>query len=123
MDFALNKIDKFVDNLKTIDEEMNELKRKQEDLNALKEDTESRRSLHPRKKLKKEVELWFRNVERINDQIQELEQKIGERYVVSRGFLKGDVLKKKQEVEELLEQGKFPDGLVVVDNPGWLCCG
>ncbi|XVF78196.1 hypothetical protein PTKIN_Ptkin14bG0110700 [Pterospermum kingtungense] len=103
---------------------MKDLKRKLEELNALKEDTESRRSTelpHPRKKLKKEVELWFTNVERINAEILDLEQKFGESNVLSRGWgsLIANVLKKRQELEELLQQGKFQNGLVA-DNPGWI---
>ncbi|XVF78229.1 hypothetical protein PTKIN_Ptkin14bG0113500 [Pterospermum kingtungense] len=102
-----------------LDKKMNDLKRKLEGLNALKENTESTTELHPRKKLKKEVELWLRDVERINGEIQDLERKIGESNVVSRGFLKGDVLKKINEVEELFQQGKSQDRLVV-DNPEWI---
>ncbi|XVF78188.1 hypothetical protein PTKIN_Ptkin14bG0109800 [Pterospermum kingtungense] len=120
MDFFLNKIDKFWDNVTLFDEKVKDLKRKREQLNSLKE-TESRRSmeLHPRKQLKKEVELWFRNVERINGEIVDLDQKIEGSNVVSRGSLTGNVLKKIEEVEELLQHGKFPDGLVV-GNPGWI---
>ena len=101
--------------------EMNDLKRKLEGLNALKEDIESRMSteLHPRKKLKKEVELWFRNVEWINSEILELQQKFGESNFVSAGFLKGNVFKKIEEVEELFQQGKGHVSLVV-DNTGWI---
>ncbi|XVF78199.1 hypothetical protein PTKIN_Ptkin14bG0111000 [Pterospermum kingtungense] len=104
---------------------MKDLKKKQEELYALKVDMESRRNteLHPRKKLKREVELWLRNVERINDEIPDLEQKIAESNAASRGWgsLAGNVLKTKQEVEELIsQQGNFHDGLVV-DNPaGWI---
>ncbi|XVF78064.1 hypothetical protein PTKIN_Ptkin14bG0098200 [Pterospermum kingtungense] len=100
---------------------MNDLKRKLEGLNARKEDTESsmRRELHPRKKLKKEVEWWFKNVERINIEIQDLQQRFAESNVISRGFLKEDVLKKIQEVEELFQQGTFRDSSAV-DDSGWV---
>ncbi|XVF78250.1 hypothetical protein PTKIN_Ptkin14bG0115600 [Pterospermum kingtungense] len=121
MDFLLSKIDTSWAAPTNLTEKMNDLKRKLEGLNALKEDMESGTSteLHPRKKLKKEVELWLRNVERINNEIQDLEQKIRESNVVSGGFRKGNVLKKIQEVEELFQQGKCQDSLVV-DNPGWI---
>ncbi|XVF78194.1 hypothetical protein PTKIN_Ptkin14bG0110400 [Pterospermum kingtungense] len=124
MDFGLNMAGKIYDNVTTTHEKMKELKRRLEELNALKEDTESRRStqlLHPRKRLKKEVELWFTNVERINSEILDLEQKVEESNAVSRGWgsLTANLLKKKQEVEELLQQGKFRDSLVV-DNPVWI---
>ncbi|XVF78216.1 hypothetical protein PTKIN_Ptkin14bG0112500 [Pterospermum kingtungense] len=121
MDFFLGKICEFWDTPTNLDKKMNDLKRKLERLNAAKEDTESRMSieLHPKKKLKKEVDLWFRNVERINDEIRYLQQEFGEKNVVSRGFLKRNVCKKMQEFEELFQQGKFHDTLVV-DNPGWI---
>ncbi|XP_022734562.1 probable disease resistance protein At1g61300 isoform X2 [Durio zibethinus] len=121
MDFLLNKFDESWDTPTNLDEKMKDLKRKQAELNALKGDTKSRTTaeLHPRKKLKKEVELWLENVERINGEIQDLEQKIGENSFASRGFLKGNVLKKIQEVDELYQRGKFPNSLVV-DNPGWI---
>ncbi|XVF78076.1 hypothetical protein PTKIN_Ptkin14bG0099400 [Pterospermum kingtungense] len=118
MDFLLSKIDESWDISTNLADKMNNLKRKLERLNALKEDTESRTraELHPRKKLKKEVELWLTNVKRINGEIQDLEQKLGESSVVSRGFLKGNVFKKTQEVEALFEWGKLQDSLVVDDN-------
>ncbi|XVF78195.1 hypothetical protein PTKIN_Ptkin14bG0110500 [Pterospermum kingtungense] len=121
MDFVLTKIDESWGSKNYLDEKMNYLKRKLEELNAVKEDMESRTSteLHPRKKLKKEVELWFTNVERINHEIEDLKQKIQERNIVTCGFLKGDVLKKIQEVEELFPRGRFQDSLVV-DNPEWI---
>ncbi|XVE50280.1 hypothetical protein DITRI_Ditri01bG0149700 [Diplodiscus trichospermus] len=120
MDFLITKIDESWDTPANLVGKMNDLKQKLEELNALKEDTMSRTSmeLHPRKKLKKEVELWFRNVERLNSEIQELDQKFEESNVVSRGFLKGIVFKKIEEVEEL-KKGKFHDSLVV-DDPGWI---
>ena len=120
MDFVLNKIDEWWDTPANLDEKMTDLKRKLEGLNALKEDTKSRSTeLHPRKKLKKEVELWFRNVARINGEILELQQKFGESNFVSGGFLKGNVFKKIEEVEELFQQGKGHVSLVV-DNLGWI---
>ena len=101
---------------------MNELKRKLEELNALKEDkyTESRSvELHPRKKLKTEVDLWFRSVERINGEIHDLQQKIEDSNFLFRGFRKGNVLKKILEVEELIQRGKFDDSFAA-ENSGWI---
>ncbi|XP_017979714.1 PREDICTED: disease resistance protein RFL1-like [Theobroma cacao] len=109
MDFLLNKIDKHLDNHRSLDQNMKDLKRKLEDLNAMKEDTESRNrvELHPGKKLKKEVHLWLGNVERKNGEIQNLEQIVAESSTVSRGFHTENVLKMIKEVEELLQQGEF----------------
>ncbi|XVF78142.1 hypothetical protein PTKIN_Ptkin14bG0105500 [Pterospermum kingtungense] len=122
MEFLFTKIVEWWDTPKSLDEKMKGLKRKLEELNAVKVDMESSMSseLHPRKKLKKEVDLWFTNVERINHEIQDLEKKIGESYFFLRGvYYKGNVLKKIQEVENLYQRGKSHDSLVV-DNSGWI---
>ncbi|XP_022764175.1 probable disease resistance protein At1g61300 [Durio zibethinus] len=123
MDFSLSKMDELGDIPTNFVEEMNDFKRKLEGLNALKENIESRMGrdleLHPRKKPKKVVELWLRNVETINGEIQDLEQKFDEGSVVSRGFLIANVFKKMQEAEELLQQGQFHNSLVV-DDLGWI---
>ncbi|XP_017979711.1 PREDICTED: disease resistance protein RFL1-like [Theobroma cacao] len=89
-------------------------------LNGQKEDTTSRikAELHPRKKVKKEVELWVENAERINVEIQNLESEVEAGSFLSCGFLGKNVRKKIEEVEELLEKGRFSDGLVV-DDPSW----
>ncbi|XP_021287350.1 probable disease resistance protein At4g27220 [Herrania umbratica] len=121
MDIAMNTIVKHCDNHRSLDQNMKNLRRKLKNLNALKEDTESkmRAEMQPRKKLKKQVHLWLGNVERINGEIQNLEQEVEESRAILRGFHTENVLKKKQEVDELLQQGKFDQGLVV-DDCTWI---
>ncbi|EOY12889.1 Nbs-lrr resistance protein [Theobroma cacao] len=121
METVGNMVVKYWDNHRSLDQKMIDLKRKLVDLNALKQDVESRKraELHPRKKLKSQVDVWFRNVERINDEIQNLDQRVAQSISISRGFCMEDVLKKIQEVEELLQQGKFDQGLVV-DDLTWI---
>ncbi|KAE8674460.1 Detected protein of confused Function [Hibiscus syriacus] len=122
MDFVLNVAGKQYDNYKSVDPDMKDLKRKLKGLNGLKEDTESimRSELHPRKKPKVEVQIWFENVERVNGEVQDLEERIGESNAFTRGFHREDVSKSIKEVEELInQQGRFHGGLVV-DNPQWI---
>ncbi|XP_022722320.1 probable disease resistance protein At1g61300 [Durio zibethinus] len=122
MDFLANTIFTLLDNLCNHDQNLVILKRKLVVLNAVKEDNESKKSveLQPRKKLKKEVEIWFQNVERINGEIlNDLENEVRGSSLLSRGFLGEKVLKRIQEVEELLQQGKSYDGLVI-DDPQWI---
>ncbi|XP_017980478.1 PREDICTED: probable disease resistance protein At4g27220 [Theobroma cacao] len=121
MDFVLNKVDKHWDNHRSFDQNLITLKRKLEGLNALKEDTESRMrpELLPSKKLKKEVHLWLKNIERINGEIQNLEQRVEKTPIFLCGFHTENVLKKIHEVEELLQQGRFDQGLVV-DEFTWI---
>ncbi|KAK8272425.1 hypothetical protein V6Z12_D11G331100, partial [Gossypium hirsutum] len=121
MDFVLNKIDKQLDNHRSLDQHLNDLKRKVTELNGVKEDTDSRinAELQPRKKLKTEVQIWLENVERINGEVQKFNEQIGESITLTRGFHADDVLKRTREVEELIQQGKFQEGLVV-DHPQWI---
>ncbi|TYG96234.1 hypothetical protein ES288_A11G332700v1 [Gossypium darwinii] len=102
---------------KGIDQNVNNLKRKRDELNGQKEDVESRikSELRPRKKVKKEVDLWIENVKRINGEIPNLESKVRGSSFFPRGFLVKNVRKKEEEVEELLEKGRFSDDLVVND--------
>ncbi|TYG47479.1 hypothetical protein ES288_D11G342000v1 [Gossypium darwinii] len=121
MEFALNKIDKHWDNNRSLNQHMNDLKRKVRELNGVKEDINSRMKaeLQPRKKLKREVHIWLENVERINGEVQNLNERIGESSTLTRGFHADDVLKRTREVEELIQQGKFQEDLVV-DHPQWI---
>ncbi|XVF78136.1 hypothetical protein PTKIN_Ptkin14bG0105200 [Pterospermum kingtungense] len=120
MEFLVTKLSEWWDFPKNLDEKMKGLKRKLDVLNALKEDMESSRTteLHPRKKQKKEVDLWITNVESLNKEIEDLEKEIGESNFLFRGFYKGNVLKKIQQVEDLYQQGKSHDSLLA-DNSGW----
>ncbi|KAE8667804.1 Detected protein of confused Function [Hibiscus syriacus] len=117
MDYVLNKIDKHLENHRSLDQHLNDLKRKLKDLDSLKEDAESRMSteLRPTKKLKTEVQMWLENVERIDGEARKLDGRIGESRALARGFHSDDVLKMVREVEELIQQGKFHEGLVVDD--------
>ncbi|KAK9016769.1 hypothetical protein V6N11_079263 [Hibiscus sabdariffa] len=97
-------------------------KRKLEELNGLKEDIESIMSteLQPRKKLKAEVQLWLKYVEKINGEVQDLDGKIGESNALTRGFHAEDVSRRVREVEELIYQRRKFHGGLVVDNPQWI---
>ncbi|PPR97979.1 hypothetical protein GOBAR_AA22687 [Gossypium barbadense] len=100
MGLALNKIDKHWDNNRSLNQHMNDLKRKVMELNGVKEDIDSRMKaeLQPRKKLKTEVQIWLENVERINGEVQKLNEQIGESSTLTRGFHADDVLKRTREV-------------------------
>ncbi|XP_039022275.1 putative disease resistance protein At3g15700 [Hibiscus syriacus] len=100
-----------------IDRNVDNLKRKRDRLNGQKDDTTSRikAELRPRERVKKEVELWLENVDRIDGEISNLESKVGASGFFSLGFLVKDVCKKEEEVDELIEKGGFSDALVVDD--------
>ncbi|MBA0599283.1 hypothetical protein Gorai_005510 [Gossypium raimondii] len=75
--------------------------------------------LRSRKKLKRDVQIWLEDVERIDGEIQSLDGRIGKSSAITRGFRAEDVLKMLKEVEEHIQKGKFHEGLVV-DNPQWI---
>ncbi|GMN67258.1 hypothetical protein TIFTF001_036324, partial [Ficus carica] len=97
-----------------------------EELNCRKQDRESRmmeelllEERRPRKKQKKEVELWFGKVEKINGEIRTIEQRVEQGKYLSRASLGKVVFEKIGVVEELHRKGIFPDGLVeAVSNSG-----
>ncbi|KAK8633457.1 hypothetical protein V6N13_014303 [Hibiscus sabdariffa] len=76
--------------------------------------------LQPRKKLKAEVQLWLKYVEKINGEVQDLDGKIGESNALTRGFHAEDVSRRVREVEELIYQRRKFHGGLVVDNPQWI---
>ncbi|MBA0771066.1 hypothetical protein Gotri_019593 [Gossypium trilobum] len=106
---------------KGIDENANNLKRKGDRLNGQKEGIESRikSRLRPRKKISKEVVLYFEDVKRMNGEIPILVSKVSTRSFFSRGFLVNDVRKMGEELDELLEKGRFSDDLLV-DDLSWI---
>ncbi|MBA0638268.1 hypothetical protein Godav_022321 [Gossypium davidsonii] len=75
--------------------------------------------LRSRKKLKRAVQIWLEDVERIDGEIQSLDGIIGKSSAITRGFRAEDVLKMLKELEEHIQKGKFHEGLVV-DNPQWI---
>ncbi|KAK8272417.1 hypothetical protein V6Z12_D11G330400 [Gossypium hirsutum] len=104
-----------------IDENVNNLRRKGDRLNGQKEGIESRikSKLRPRKKISKEVVLYFEDVKRMNGEIPILVSKVSTRSFFSRGFLVNDVRKMGEELDELLEKGRFSDDLLV-DDLSWI---
>ncbi|XP_057957020.1 disease resistance protein RPS5-like isoform X2 [Malania oleifera] len=103
-----------------LDEKMQNLKRKFELLEARKADKcieVENLELRTGRKRKREVENWLTNVQRIKDEVRSMEQVPGG-INLSRIHLGNQIEKMIKEVEELLEQGKFAEGLTVdVQDP------
>ncbi|KAE8678082.1 hypothetical protein F3Y22_tig00111445pilonHSYRG00113 [Hibiscus syriacus] len=102
-----------------IDQNVNNLKRKRDQLNNQKDDVESRiiAELRPRKKVKKEVNRWLENVQRIDGEVHNLESKVEFSSFFSRGFLVNNVCSKEEEIQQLIQQGRQYHEDLVVDNP------
>ncbi|KAK7858738.1 disease resistance protein rps5 [Quercus suber] len=96
---------------------VNNLKRKWEELEGQKIDVEEKMKseLFPRKRPKREVELWLQEVETINGEIQTIEEEGGRgiwKYF-PRMHMGKLACQKIQEVKELYQRGGFRDSLVV----------
>ncbi|KAF5730656.1 disease resistance protein [Tripterygium wilfordii] len=97
-----------------LDENVNKLKRKFEYLNGREEDVVTRlgTELQQGKKLKKEVEVWLGDVQRINDERHAIESEIRDGRYLLRTELGKRVVEMTDEAERLYQKGSFPCGLV-----------
>ncbi|XP_057957026.1 putative disease resistance protein At4g10780 isoform X2 [Malania oleifera] len=104
-----------------LDEKMQNLKRKLELLEARKADKSievENLEFRTGRKRKREVENWLTNVQRIKDEVRSIEQEVPGGINLSRIHPGNQIEKMTKEVEELLEQGKFAEGLTVdVQDP------
>ncbi|KAH7834315.1 hypothetical protein Vadar_014852 [Vaccinium darrowii] len=104
-----------------LEESMQNLKRERDYLSAQENDINDqiRSAEHrPWKKLKTEVEVWLKDKQLMENDVQNLEREVvGERSIFSRARLGKRVIKKIQEVEKLQEKGRAFDGLLVDDFP------
>ncbi|XP_022735264.1 probable disease resistance protein At1g61300 [Durio zibethinus] len=109
---------RYLNNHLKLEENVNELRRRLDDLNVRKQDIESRQEaeVRCRKVVRKEVEKWLDDVERMNTEYQKIEQKIHFVSYFCRGRLGKIVCKKIKEVKEIYQQGNFPEG-VAIDKP------
>lgn len=103
---------------RSLEEKMILLHNKLEEVNSRKEDIESRMNVELclGKQLKKEVQLWLENVQKMNGEVETINQEVGEGKFLSRAHLGKLVINKIQEVKELHQKGSFNDSLVV-DGP------
>ncbi|XP_017980443.1 PREDICTED: probable disease resistance protein At4g27220 [Theobroma cacao] len=99
-------------------ENVNDLKRKVNDLNIRKQDLEFRKEadIRCRRVVKKEVEKWFEDLERINIELQMIEEKLRVVSYFSRARLGKFVCQKIEEAKEIYQRGNFPEG-VTIDGP------
>ncbi|KAA8535387.1 hypothetical protein F0562_030390 [Nyssa sinensis] len=99
-----------------LDEKRQTLKRRMEALRCREKDVhdELRNSQYDSgKKRKREVENWFQNVRQKITEVQEVEQNAGLRRYLSRSHFLRIVDKNIQEVNKLMEQGGFVEGLLI----------
>ncbi|KAH7833497.1 hypothetical protein Vadar_006936 [Vaccinium darrowii] len=104
-----------------LDKNMQNLKKKLEYLRGQENDinVEIKRAVSkPWKRPKKEVEVWLRDVQRLKDEVERLENEVvGEIKVFSRSLLGKHILEKLQEVTVLQEKGRVFNDLVIDELP------
>ena len=100
---------KIVDkNCRILEEKMERLKCREQDVNV-----ELQNAQFHRKKEKKEVENWLKEVQNLKDDVERMEQEVGKGRCFSRlGFLRQSE-ENIEKVDELLELGKFPEGILI----------
>ncbi|XAR56586.1 hypothetical protein NMG60_11037132 [Bertholletia excelsa] len=99
-----------------LDEYMQTLGKKLEELSCRETDINSeleKAEILTGRKRKREVENWLRNVEKKRHEIQSIEQELGDRGLFSRIKLGNRAKKMIGEMEHLVQQGSFPEGLIV----------
>ncbi|XVF77706.1 hypothetical protein PTKIN_Ptkin14bG0068500 [Pterospermum kingtungense] len=109
----------YIDHHRKLEENMNDLKRKVNDLNILKQDVELRKEaeIHCRKVVKREVEKWFQDVQSMNAEIENIEEKFRVVSCLSRARLGRLVCRKIKEVKAIYQQGSLPDGVAIEGPP------
>ncbi|XP_022764390.1 probable disease resistance protein At4g27220 [Durio zibethinus] len=109
---------RYLNNHRKLEENVNDLRRKLNDLNIRKQDIESRKDvqLRRRKVVKKEVEKWFEDVQRMNALMERVEQELPVVSYLRRAGLGTLVRQGIEEAQEIYKQGCFPDG-VAIDGP------
>ncbi|XP_022717005.1 LOW QUALITY PROTEIN: probable disease resistance protein At4g27220 [Durio zibethinus] len=112
------QIKSYTDHHRKLEGNMNNLKRKLDELNVRKQDLELRKEAEIRcgKRMKKEVENWFEDVQKKNTEVGKIQGKFGDVSYFSRAHLGKLVCQKIEEVERIYQQGYFPEG-VAVDGP------
>ncbi|XP_057526506.1 probable disease resistance protein At1g52660 [Amaranthus tricolor] len=103
----------------TIDDELQLLRSKKQGLCALVDDLNIQLEadeMQPGKKRKRVVGNWLKNVEELLIEVQYFDQDVERGLFSSTKKLKREVLSLEREMEDLMEQGKFPGGLTLDDH-------
>ena len=100
---------------KILDKNCTTLKEKMERLKCREQDvcTELQNAQYQRKKEKKVVENWLKEVQNMKDDVEKMEGEVRKRRCFSRlGFLRQSE-ENIEKVDELLERGRFPEGILI----------
>ncbi|XP_021288899.1 putative disease resistance protein At4g10780 isoform X1 [Herrania umbratica] len=108
----------YINHHRKLEDYMNELRGNVNSLNSRKRDLELKMEAEDRcgKKMKKEVENWVKDVEKVGNEVKNIEEKFLSVSFWSRGHLGSLVCQNIEKVNKIYQQGSFSDG-VAVDGP------
>lgn len=108
-----------VRNFENLDEKMGRLKRKVEKLKSREDDVNDELTYAESlslKKRRKSVETWLTDVKRVKEEVQQTEKEVRERKWYEFLKLKENIERSTTEVEELIQEGRFSEGLTLEIN-------
>ncbi|KAG5551212.1 hypothetical protein RHGRI_009590 [Rhododendron griersonianum] len=106
----LSSIFKLDENMQTLRRKLEELSCQETDINS---ELKNAELLIKGKKRKREVENWLKNLEQKRNEVQTIEQGLGERRFYSHVKYGKRVKKMIEEVDNLVQQGRFPEGIMI----------
>ena len=100
---------------KILDNNCTNIKEKMERLRGLEQDVYAKlqNAQNQRKKEKNEVENWLKEVQKMKDEVERMEGEASKRRCFSRLRLLKESEEKIKKVDDLLERGKFPEGILI----------
>ncbi|GMJ10043.1 hypothetical protein HRI_004673500 [Hibiscus trionum] len=109
---------RYIDHHRKLEERKNDLQGRLDQLNAIKRDVEQRikAELRRGKRSREEVEQWLLDAQAINGQMQDIDERMQNVSCFSRARLGKRVAQMVEQVEELIDRGRFTEPLVI-DNP------
>ncbi|TYH86500.1 hypothetical protein ES332_D01G047400v1 [Gossypium tomentosum] len=108
----------FIQHHRKLKDRMNDLQERLIRLNAMKRDVERRKKAELRwgRLLREEVEKWLLDVQTVNDTMRDIDERMQNVSCFSRARLGKRVAQTVEQVEGIIERGRFPEALVI-DNP------
>ncbi|MBA0606285.1 hypothetical protein Godav_018772, partial [Gossypium davidsonii] len=108
----------YIEHHRKLKDRMNDLQERLVRLNAMKRDVERRINAELRwgRLLREEVEKWLLDVQTVNDTMRDIDERMQNVSCFSRARLGKRVSQTVEQVEGIIERGRFPEALVI-DNP------
>ncbi|KAK8312487.1 hypothetical protein V6Z12_D01G046100 [Gossypium hirsutum] len=108
----------YIEHHRKLKDRMNDLQERLVRLNAMKKDVERRINAELRwgRLLREEVEKWLLDVQTVNNTMRDIDERMQNVSCFSRARLGKRIAQTVEQVEGIIERGRFPEALVI-DNP------